>query len=184
MRKSGVLLLFLFLWVIHPSFSQEAHPPSAQRIKGSIRGKVVDSAGKQVLGDATVSVTPDRDSTEAEYAIADKSGNFGFRNLNPGNYRLLITFEGYRHISRRFTITAANKDIDLATINMQRATDILQEVVIQRPPMQIKKDTVEYNAESFATKPNAVAEDQLRKLPGVQVDASGNIVAQGEKVQR
>lgn len=48
--------------------------------------------------------------------------------------------------------------------------------------MEIKKDTIEYNAESFATKPNAVAEDQLKKLPGVQVDASGNITAQGEKV--
>ncbi|HEV3411217.1 MAG TPA: outer membrane beta-barrel protein [Puia sp.] len=184
MRKSGVLLFLLSLWFIHPAFSQEAHPPSSQRVKGSVRGKVVDSTGKQVLNDATVSMTPEKDSTEPEYAIADKNGNFSFRNLNPGSYRLLITFEGYRHISKKFTISAANKDLDLATINMQRATDILQEVIIQRPPMQIKKDTVEYNAEMFATKPNAVAEDQLKKLPGVQVDGSGNITAQGEKVQR
>ncbi|WP_431210421.1 hypothetical protein ACQ86N_31055 [Puia sp. P3] len=67
---------------------------------------------------------------------------------------------------------------------MKSATDFLQEVVVQSPPMRIRKDTIEYNAASFATKPNAVAEDQLKKLPGVQVDASGNITAQGEKVQR
>jgi hypothetical protein len=36
----------------------------------------------------------------------------------------------------------------------------------------------------FATKPNAVAEDLLKKFPGIQVDASGNITAQGETVQR
>ena len=50
--------------------------------------------------------------------------------------------------------------------------------------MHIKKDTVEYNAEMFATKPNAFVEDQLKKLPGVEVDASGNITAQGETVTR
>jgi hypothetical protein len=145
---------------------------------------VVDSAGKQVLTDATVSVTPETDSTEIEYTVADKNGNFLFRNLSPGNYHLFITFEGYHHIIRPFTIGAGTKDIDFSTLNMQRTTDLLQEVVIQRPPMTIRKDTVEYNAEMFATKPNAFVEDQLKKLPGVEVDASGNIRAQGETVTR
>src|SRR3984957_8283949 len=83
-----------------------------------------------------------------------------------------------------FTVDAMVRDFDFSTFSMQRASDLLQEFIIQRPPMTIKKDTVEYNAEMFATKPNAVAEDQLKKLPGVQVDASGNITAQGEKVTR
>ena len=177
MRKTGTLLLLFCLWLTHPALSQT-------RVRGSVKGKVIDSAAKQVLNDATVSVTPETDTTDTEYAIADKNGNFSFRNLNPGNYHLLITFEGYRHITKKFVINTANKDIDFAAINMQRVSDVLQEVVIQRPPMQIKKDTVEYNAEMFATKPNAVAEDQLKKLPGIQVDASGNITAQNEKVQR
>ena len=50
--------------------------------------------------------------------------------------------------------------------------------------MAIHKDTVEYNAGSFATKPNAVAEDLLKKLPGIQVDKNGVITAQGETVSR
>jgi hypothetical protein len=67
---------------------------------------------------------------------------------------------------------------------MHKLTDLLEEVVIQRPPVSIKKDTVEYTADLFATKPNAFVEDQIRKLPGVEVDASGNITAQGEKIAR
>src|SRR5580692_8235216 len=177
MRKSGVLLVLVSLMLTHPAFSQG-------KVRGSVRGKVIDSAGKQVLNDATVSVTPETDSTEIEYTVADKNGNFSFRNLNPGAYHLMITFEGYHHVIRRFTINAAAKDIDFSSINMLHATDVLQEVVIQRPPMAIKKDTVEYNAEMFATKPNAFVEDQLKKLPGVEVDASGNIIAQGETVTR
>jgi Outer membrane protein beta-barrel family/Carboxypeptidase regulatory-like domain len=177
MRFNIVLLLFFSLWFAHPAFSQG-------KIKGSVQGKVVDSTGKQVLADATVSVTPETDSTESEYAIADKNGHFAFRSLNPGEYHLLITFEGYHHIVKKFTISALNKDIDFATLSMQRVSDVLQEVVVQRPPMSIKKDTVEYNAEMFAVKPNGFVEDQLKKLPGVEVDASGNIKAQGETITR
>ena len=61
---------------------------------------------------------------------------------------------------------------------------MLQEVVIEKSPISIKKDTVEFDAGSFKTKPNAVAEDLFKKLPGVQVDKSGTITAQGETVTR
>ena len=177
MRKSIALLVLSCVMFTLRSAAQV-------KIRGSIKGIVMDSVAKQALSEATVSVTPVGDTTNADFVITDKKGGFLFKNLEQGNYTLLITFEGFVHISKKFTINAATRDIDLATLNMQKATDILQEVVVQSPPMRIKKDTIEYNAASFATKPNAVAEDQLKKLPGVQVDASGNITAQGEKVTR
>jgi Outer membrane protein beta-barrel family/Carboxypeptidase regulatory-like domain len=177
MRNFSPLLILIGLLLTHAAFSQG-------KIRGSIKGHIIDSAGKQVLSEATVSITPESDTTDSEFAVADKNGNFGFKSLAPGTYHLLVTFEGYHHVIRKFIISAATKDIDFATINMLRASDMLQEVVIQRPPMQIKKDTIEYNAEMYATKPNAFVEDQLKKLPGVEVDASGNIIAQGEAVVR
>src|SRR5258708_8440941 len=67
---------------------------------------------------------------------------------------------------------------------MQRSSDEMEAVIVSRPPIMMKKDTVEYSASMFATKPNAVAEDLLKKMPGVQVDKSGNITAQGETVTR
>ena len=177
MRKYIVLTsFFVFFLAFH------AYPQA--RLKGSIKGVVADTSGKAPLGDATVSVTPDRDSTDVQFVITDQHGTFLFKNLAAGNYSMLITFEGYHHIRKRFSINGVTRDIDLGNVYLHREADMLAEVVIQRPPMQIKKDTIEYNAESYATKPNAVAEDQLKKLPGVQVDASGNITAQGEKVTR
>jgi hypothetical protein len=174
----AIVLLILF-WV---SFGFRAH--SQVKVRGTVRGVVADTAGKAPMSDATVSVTPERDTADAQFAITDKRGAFAFKGLDPGPYHLIVTFQGYRHVRKQLVIDATNRDVNVGTVLMQRAPDILAEVVIQRPPMQIKQDTIEYNAESFATKPNAVAEDQLKKLPGVQVDASGNITAQGEKVQR
>jgi len=173
-----LLLLGEFLFV-SDSFSQG-------KIKGTVRGILVDTAaGKQNLSDATISLMQvNADSSDAEYTVSDKKGAFAFKNLDPGTYRLLITFLGYQHISRIFTINAVNKDIDLATLYMQRASDLMQEVIVQRPPMSVKKDTVEYSASMYTTKPNAVAEDLLKKFPGIQVDKNGNITAQGETVSR
>ncbi len=50
--------------------------------------------------------------------------------------------------------------------------------------MQIKKDTIDFNAKAFKTKPDAVVEDLLKKLPGVVVDRAGNIKAMGEDVRK
>lgn len=177
MRKQLVLAVLACWLFTPPSFSQG-------KVRGSVKGAVADTAGKQTMEDATVSLTPEADSNNVQFVITDKHGAFQFRSLNPGRYKLLITFEGYMHVAKAFTVSSTNVNIDYGTLYMLRITDKLPDLVIQSPPMSIKKDTVEYNADMFATKPNAVAEDQLKKLPGIQVDASGNITAQGEKVQR
>lgn len=177
MSKIVILLISGGLLFAIPSFSQG-------KVKGTVKGMIVDTAYKQNLESATVSVTPDRDSTAAQFVVTDKKGTFLFRNLNPDAYHLIITFEGYSHIIKRFSITADNPNIDLGTLYMKRSNDMMEAVVVQRPPMGVKGDTVEYSAGMYATKPNAVAEDLLKKFPGIQVDASGSITAQGEKVTR
>ncbi|MEJ0080303.1 MAG: carboxypeptidase regulatory-like domain-containing protein [Puia sp.] len=157
----------------------------AQKTYGSVKGTIVDTSAKQDLSEATVSITPISDSSDIQYTTTDKNGSFHIKNLAPGSYSLLISFEGYQHIRKSFSINSTDRrDIDLGILYMQHLTDQLQEVIIQVAPVVIRKDTVEYNAGSFATKPNAVAEDLLKKMPGIQVDKSGAITAQGETVTR
>ena len=176
MRKAIAFVFFITAFGFY-SFSQP-------KIKGSVKGIIIDTAGKQNLEQATVSVTPVGDSLGAQFVVTNKQGAFMVRSLNTGNYRLIITFEGYQPIVKKFQIDTSNLVIDFGTLYMEKVTDVMAEVIIQRPPMSIKKDTVEYNAAMYSTKPNAVAEDLLKKFPGIQVDASGNITAQGEAVQR
>jgi hypothetical protein len=181
------IFIFVFLLLIRFSaISQKNNTGNGKgRIWGTVKGMIVDTTGRQDLSDATVSVTAvSSDSSDIQFVTTDKNGSFQLKNLRPGPYRLLITFEGYRHIRRNFTISTDNKDIDFNILYMQRVTDLMEEIVIQRPPVTIRKDTVEYNAGSFSTKPNALAEDLLKKMPGIQVDKNGVITAQGETVTR
>ena len=183
MSKLVLLLLSGGLFFATPSFSQ-APVKGPAPVRGAVKGAIVDTAFKQNLQSATVSATPDHDSLGAQFVVTDKKGAFILRNLKPGDYHLAISFEGYQRLVKNFTISADSLNVDLGTLYMQRSNDMMEAVVVERPPMGIKKDTVEYSASMYTTKPNAVAEDLLKKFPGIQVDASGNITAQGETVQR
>src|SRR5690606_6883121 len=71
-------------------------------------------------------------------------------------------------------------------IKMVVQTESLGDVVVTatRAPITIKKDTLEFNAAAFSTKANAKVEDLLKELPGVEVDAQGNITVNGKAVNK
>ena len=174
---------YLFLWMISVVlFTTRSYSQS----RGAVKGVLIDtSGGHQPLANATISVTPvPGDSTDAEYTVSDKNGAFSMRGIRTGHYKMLITYEGYVPVEKRFLVADSGGVINFLVLYMQRADNTLEAVVIQRPPMGIKKDTVEYNAGSFAVKPNATAEDLLNKMPGITVDHSGTVTAHGETVQR
>ena len=154
---------------------------NAQNI-GTIRGKLVDSIGKQSLQDATVTIVKGKDSV---YSLAKQDGSFELKNVPIGNAQLKASFKGYFTLTKNIFISLTNPTVNLGNLYMSMSSDTLPTVTVTESPIKMKHDTIEYNAGSFHTKPNAVAEDLLQKLPGVDVDkTTGNIKAQGETVQR
>jgi hypothetical protein len=157
----------------------------AQKIDGSVKGKLVDSAAKQGLGDATVSVIDLKDSSLVSFVLSAKNGSFEIKDLEPGNYRLSVSFQGYQPLKKDFSITATKKTADLGDVKMEKEYKAMNEVVVtDDAPVKIKQDTVEFKADAFKTKPNATVEDLLKKVPGMQVDKDGTVKAQGEQVQK
>lgn len=152
--------------------------------KGSVKGKLADSTYKEILSEATVSILDIKDSSVVAYTISNAKGEFEIKNLDTGTFRLSISYQGYQPFFKRITIKADTPTIDLATVYMDKKTTMLEEVVVEAPPIQVKKDTIEFRANAFKTKPNATAEDLLKKVPGVQIDKEGNVKAQGEDVQK
>jgi hypothetical protein len=155
-----------------------------KKLSGSIKGKLVDTLYKETLSEATVTILNPVDSSVITYSISNSKGEFEIKDLDSGNYRLMITYSGYQPYSQRFSISSQLSAINLGSVNMERRNTTLAEVVVEAPPIVIKKDTVEFKADAFKTKPNATAEDLLKKVPGMQVDKDGNVKAQGEDVQK
>lgn len=152
---------------------------------GSVKGRLLDSTTKEPLKGATISLLNSTDSSLISYVLSQDNGSFSFEKLALGNYLLHISYQSYDNYYKQVAIAATTLSRDLGSLHMQQEANVLEGVVIKSsPPITIKKDTVEFNAGSFKTKPNAVAEDLLKKLPGVEVDKDGTIKAQGEQVTR
>jgi hypothetical protein len=154
--------------------------------QGSIKGKLTDTATKSALSLATITVFKAADTSLITYRLSNPEGEFKVSGL-PLNIglRAVISFTGYAAYRHEFTLTDENV-LDLGTIGLNPTSHSLDEVFVtaERPPVSVKRDTIEFNASSFKTLPTALVEDLLRKLPGVQVDAEGNITANGKRVNR
>src|SRR5690606_16536237 len=160
-------------------------PALAQKkVSGSVKGQLVDTLYKETLSEATVTVLNPADSSVISFTIANAKGEFEIKNLEAGAYRLMITYQGYMPFNKYFSISADTPVINLGIVHMEKRSTTLEQVVVEAPPIIIKKDTVEFRADAFKTKPNATAEDLLKKIPGLQVDKDGNVKAQGEDVQK
>ena len=154
--------------------------------KSEIQGLVVDSASGKPLSRASISLLMARDSSYITGTITDGDGLFQLRNVAQGNYRILVTFLGYRNVSQSVTVTSGQPTIGVGVLRMVEQSNQLQEVVVRQEsaPVTIKQDTLEFNAGSFKTQQNAAVEELLRKLPGMEVSRDGTIKANGQTVNR
>ncbi len=160
---------------------------AASAQSGSITGKLSDSASHKPLAFATVTVFKAKDTTIVTYRLTNPDGEFKVGGLPLDlPLRVIITFSGYQAFRKEFELTAANPSLNFDSVKIATSAHQLDEVVVvsERPPVSIKNDTIEFNATSFKTLPNALVEDLLKKLPGVQVDADGNITVNGKPVNR
>ena len=157
---------------------------NAQNI-GKLSGVVLDSAGGS-LSSATVMLLKKADSTLVEFALSENDGRFKFEKVSIGDYLLNVTYLGYKSFYKPVTFSSSAPNIDMGNVLLESQSTLLNEITVEgeRNPMTIKKDTVEYNSAAFQVQPNANVEELLKKLPGVQVDRSGNVQAQGETVNR
>lgn len=153
---------------------------------GSITGFVKDSSGR-TLGLATVTVFKAKDTSIVTYRLSNPEGEFKVGGLPLGiPLRMIVTFSGYEPLRKEFTLMQADANLNMDTVRLTATSQQLDEVIVtaERPPVSIKNDTIEFNATAFKTLPNALVEDLLKKLPGVQVDADGNITVNGKAVNR
>ncbi|MGC4104177.1 outer membrane beta-barrel protein [Ferruginibacter sp.] len=155
--------------------------------QGTLKGKLIDSAAKTPLGLATVTVFRAADTSIITYRLSNPQGEFKVPGIPYDvNCRMVVSFNGYSGYRKEFILKATDPILDLGNVPMATTSKTMDEVVIyaERPPVVMKKDTIEFNASAFKTLPNALVEDLLKKLPGVLVDADGNITVNGKPVNR
>jgi uncharacterized membrane protein YgcG len=178
-KSKFLFLLGLMTFVI----VQSVYPQSQKPV--TISGTIYESSAKSPLEFASVSLLTVKDSTLVKGGITNSKGVFSFNNVTPGTYKLRLSFLGYNTIRKTVNIQSASGIQNLGNFTLEEGKSLMSEVVITATlPVLVKKDTLEYNADMFKVEKNAVVEDMLKKLPGVEIDGSGNIKAQGTDVTK
>ena len=147
-----------------------------------IRGTVADKQGEPLVGATVRLLKPD--STRVGATIADADGRFAITNVSNGRYILLAEYVGSTPQARDVTVKDA--DIRVKKMLLEESATTLKEAVVEgiRTPMKVMQDTVEFAADTYKTQPNAVVEDLLKRLPGVEVGSDGKITANGKEVSK
>ena len=145
-----------------------------------VKGIITDTYGDP-LPQATVRLLrANADSTFIAGVASDADGRFSFPSVSKGKYIIKAVYLGYNDLTKQ--ITVGNDRLTLDTLKLSESNIMLKEAVAIgiATPVKVMEDTIEYNASSYTTQPNAVAEDLFKRLPGVEVGTDGSITAQGE----
>ena len=167
------ILSLLVILIASSSYSQEFQ----------ITGKVVDNSSNP-LESATIYTEKPSDSSLVTYTISEKNGEFILKgNTEAKKLNLIVSYNGYAPHQQ---VVEVQKNIALEDIRLQLMDNALDEITLtaSRAPITIKKDTLEFNADSFNTRQDANLEELMKKLPGVEVDSDGNITVNGKPVSR
>ncbi|MCM1404865.1 MAG: outer membrane beta-barrel protein, partial [[Clostridium] fimetarium] len=149
----------------------------------NISGVVTDPQG-EAMPDATVRILARKDSSFVRGGVADLNGRFTIAGVNNGSYIVEAGYIGYNKAFRNVRVNGRNANAD--TLRVTESSVMLQETTVigVKTPIKVMEDTIEFNADSYKTQPNAVVEDLLKRLPGAEVDSEGKITINGKEVSK
>jgi hypothetical protein len=116
------------------------------------------------------------------YGITNDKGKFQLTLKPNSSYVIKVSYLGMK-----------SKEIAIATQTANMVQNIVMDgsgielegvEIVREMPVSIKGDTIVYNADSFKSGTEKKLEDILKKLPGVEVNADGEIEVEGKKVSK
>lgn len=151
-----------------PSFSQTV-----------ITGKVTDKNNKE-FPDISVMLMLPTDSTVVGYSFTDEKGIYklSYKGNSP---HLLITISSINIKRQIKEVENKNQTVNFTT---EEGCITLKEVVVKSTKMWAKKDTINYSVASFKDKKDIVIGDVLKKMPGIDVNESGQITYKGKPINK
>lgn len=167
--KQLFTVLFLCLLVGKQVFGQS-----------ELTGLVVDGTNSKPVPFVSVALYRAADSVAVTGAIADSLGSFRIAGITPGSYQLKTFFIGYKPQTVKVTLKRGDV-FNLGSILILPAKNQLNEVVVkgERADLTVKADRQTYRAAQFGSAVGGTATDLLRNLPGISINAEGEVTQRG-----
>lgn len=164
--------------IIHIFFFLLLFPMSvwAQETVLVFKGAVTEANGKGIAN-VLCKVLNAKDSLLA-YSISRSDGQY---ILKCKKQATKLTFAKMGFAAQCIPVEKEKLRYDVQLIEKSYAID---EVVVKADPITRKKDTLNYHVESFREKEDYSIEDVLKHMPGIEVLPSGQIMYQGNSINK
>jgi hypothetical protein len=149
---------------------------SAQTIK--VEGIVNDSLAKPLEMANVLAINKETKKMDG-YSITNDKGKFVLNLQKNATYKIKVSYIGFQPVEKEISTKETNM---ILPIIMKAGIELEGVELVQEMPVSIKGDTLVYNADSFKTGTERKLEDVLKKLPGVEVNADGEVEVEGKKV--
>lgn len=176
MKNIFPTLIFL-LFISVNSFSQQM----------MVKGNVIDTLNNNnPTENVVVMVLSLSDSVLLGFDRTDFNGDFSITGLPIDTVEIIMSHHNFDDKVIFFMGSNSNNELNLINTILPDKSEMINEVTIyaNKEPIYFRGDTLVYVADSFKTKQNAVVEDLLKKLPGIDVDKNGTITSQGLAVNK
>lgn len=178
--KNIALLFLLTILSLDVSFAQ-----TKQNGEGIISGIVVDAKSKEGVELVNILLLQPKDSTLIFGISASDTGGFSF-SQKYGKYIMEVSQLGYVKTYQNINISPENPSVELDTIFLEPSDIFLQEiqVVAELPAMQVKGDTIEFNAGAYSIDGSTLLSDLIKQIPGLELGADGSLKANGKVITK
>ncbi|MBM78737.1 MAG: hypothetical protein CL846_09665 [Crocinitomicaceae bacterium] len=151
----------------------------------TIKGNIIESSNNIPKENAVIMLVRLSDSVLIDFTRTNKTGEFSITQPLD-TVEIIISHHKNDDKIIFFFPSQNNKELILNNTILPDKSEKLEEVTIYayKDPIFFRGDTLVFTADSFQTKQNAVVEDLLKKLPGIEVDKNGNISSQGREVNK
>src|SRR5438105_3952153 len=142
----------------------------AQTVSSSLVGTVLDPSNA-VVPNAPVTLT-DQDTGSVRTATSDSSGTFRFLNLSPGNYSVSVSLTGFKSLTQKNIVLAAQetRDVGRLTLALGNTTEQIS-ITAEATPVQLasseKSQTIDGNQLNDITLKGRDLFGYLKLVPGV-----------------
>ena len=159
-----------------------------ERNQGSVLVKVLEEKTEAPVPYASAYLTAKNDTLITNFALTDTSGVARITKVTRGTYVLTVEMLGYKTYNKEhyFSFDWSRDSVDLGVIRLAEDAQLLDaaHVTAIGNPIEIRQDTIIFNASSFQVGQNQMLEDLLKRMPGMEVSKDGTVKYNGETIQK
>ena len=181
-------LLSIALLVVFAGLTATAQTATktTKKTKANVTGFVKDSEDGEALVRATIQIMSEDTTKMVAGGVTNTLGGYTIKNVEEGTYIVKISYLGYHNFTRKITVRNAETIHNVGTTLLIPNTILIEGAVVTAalPQMEVKEDTLIFNADAFKVPEGSVLEDLVKKLPGAEVSSDGTIKINGKTISR